>query len=129
MAEFTIETSDSTYSYDVLDSVQDKTADISFSIQDNSVFSNTQGFQIKKQAGAKRIKARVTILDSKSRIETNIFPMIDYPDSVSCTFDRLIPLRDSSTATMVLEKVNIKKEFDNADNYEIELMLMEVITP
>ena len=127
MTQFTIATEDAVYSYDSTESVEAKTVTIRYNLDDNASFSNTQGYLRKKQIGNKRVKARVILSDSKSRFESLIFPMIDYQDNVSCTFDRNIPFRATATMTMVLEKVNILQEFDNGTAEEIELILTEVI--
>jgi len=127
MAEFTIETTDSVYSYDVSQSTG-KTANISFEIDDNASFSDTQGYLRKKQIGDKRVKAKVTLVDTKTRIENNIYPMIDYQSNVNCTFDRNIPLQNDATATFVLEKVRLIQELAG-NEHEIELNLTEVINP
>lgn len=127
MSEFTVRTSDSVYSYDVADSAECKTANISFGIENNNVKSDTQGFLRKIQQGNTRINAKVILADSKARFESIIFPMLTYQDDLVCVFDRNIPLRTSDTANMVMEGYRVLQEFDDANAYEVELELTEVL--
>jgi len=126
MAEFIIRTSDNVYSYNSLESEECKTVNVTFEIENNNVKSDTQGFLRKVQIGEKRIKAVVTLVDSKVRIENNLYPMLTYADDVVCTFDRNIPLRYSNSGIFVIEDIKILQELPD-EVHEISIELTEVI--
>jgi hypothetical protein len=130
MAEFIIRTTDSTYSYNV--STQSgggsDTAKIDFSNQQNAKFSDTQGYQRKKQVGRNRIQAKVDIDVTQANYEDIFIPMDQYPTDVVVTFDRVIPTTGSTQGTFVLEKIRKLRELPDSI-YGIELTLTEVLDP
>ena len=121
---FAIETLDGAHTYEVPNG---KTAGVQFKIQNNNRKSDTQGYLRKVQTGKYRVQAKVTFVDTKTRIEEYILPMLIYPDSVKCTFDRKIPTRNLYTGTFVLEDWTLEQEFGDDDDQEITIVLTEVV--
>lgn len=127
MSELIITTSDGVYTYDLSASQGDPTANISFEYDSNIKTADTQGFLRKVQKGKYRIRASVTILDTKARIEAAVLPMWQYPQTVNVTFDRNIPGKSTPTGEFVMEKYRILQEFDGGTSQEIELQFTEVL--
>lgn len=127
MSELIITTSDSVYTYSLAASQGDPVADISFEYDSNIKTSDTQGFLRKVQKGRYRIRATVTIMDTKARLEAAVLPMWQYPQTVNVTFDRNIPGKSTDTGEFVMESYKILQEFDGGTMQEIELQFTEVL--
>lgn len=127
MSELILTTADSVYTYSLAASEGDPTAQISFEYDSNIKTADTQGFLRKVQKGRYRIRATVTIMDTKSRIEANVLPMWQYPQSVNVTFDRNIPGKSTATGEFVMEAYKILQEFDAGAMQEVELQFTEVL--
>lgn len=127
MSELIITTSDSVYTYDVNASQADQTAQISFEYDSNIKTADTQGFLRKVQKGRYRIRAVVSVMDTKARIEAALLPMWQYPQTVNVTFDRNIPGKSTATGEFVMEDYRIKQEFDGGTMQEIEMQFTEVL--
>jgi len=129
MAEFIIQSSDGTYTYNSLTAGNGgcKTATISFSNEANNKFSDTQGFLRKKQVGRNRVKVSVDLVVAQTDYENIFIPLDVYQDTVECTFDRNIPGKTSTQGTFILEKIAVKKELPGP-TYNIELSLTEKIS-
>jgi hypothetical protein len=123
MAEFIIETTDSNFSYTSTQAVN-----IKFESQTNNKMADTQGFLRKSQKGTRRIKATVKLTISRSDYEDTILPMEVYPGDVNVTFDRVIPNDSNSTqGRFVFERQSITAEREAGSEYEIQIMLTEVL--
>ena len=126
MAEFTMRTSDSVYSYDAASGEENTTANIIFELENNNVSADTQGYLRKLQQGANRVRARVTLALSQTEYEETFAPMLVYPDYCVVSFDRNIPLRNETAGNFVFEDMKIKQEL-SGPAYEVELILVEII--
>ena len=122
--QFSIETTDGVYSY----SNTDQPGQIRFTLQNNNQFSDTQGYLRKTQKGQTRIRANILLGVTRAQYEDTFIPMFKYNDNVEVTFERNIPGNDSSSGVFVFENLRITREFDNGNNYEIELILTEIIS-
>ena len=125
MANFSIATLDGQYSYT---SRLDTPATIKQKIVNNNQETNTQGFLRKVQVGRRRVEIEISIDDTKSNIETNILPMLTYPDSVQVTIDRNFLGRTVKTIEMVIDDYDYQElgENETGDGI-ISLKLVEVL--
>ena len=121
-----IKTTDDVYTYTNAD-YDNKYTDEQFKIDTNLKVSSTQGFQVKKQAGQIRIIASVKIADLMINIADNLLPMLNYPVPVEVSFERIPPMRTSNIMKMELIAFKILQEFNNGNDTEIEIQLVEVI--
>jgi len=127
MAEFEIRTTDNIFSL-----VTNNPQTTVFNPQTNNKTADTQGFLRKTQKGKVRIQAVVNLRLSQSDLENIITPMSVHPADVVVTFDRAIPLRGSKVGNFTFEDFKLIKELDGkvtGNEYEIELILTEVLTP
>jgi hypothetical protein len=122
MSEFIIKTVDNAYLYESVIPVT-----VAFNPKNNIRTADTQGFLRKTQKGKIRHDVTVLLKVVRADYENTFLPMLEYPDDVYVTFDRTIPGRDSTSGTFTLEEMSIVQEFDNGDEYEIELKLVEVL--
>lgn len=126
MSEFIIRTADSVYTYDVSDSTEAKSADISFTYEANLQESDTQGFLVKHQKGKYRIVANVAMVDSKARFEQYLLPQWQYPSYLVATFDRNLPAKSVAYGNFLMRDYKIAREFGGGI-YEVEITLVEVL--
>lgn len=121
MANFTISTTDSKYTYT---SRNNTPATVSQKLVNNNSKSNTQGFLRKVQVGRYRAEMSVSVDDSKTNIETNLLPMLTYPVSVTVTIDRNILGRNSKSAEFVIEDYDIPDELGGSDDDNADMIVM-----
>ena len=95
--------------------------------ENNNSRADTQGFMIKIQIGEVRVKAKVTIKDTKTNIETYILPLLTYPTSIKVTFDRNIIGKTTTQATFAITDYQIVEEFDNGEERQVQMILTEVL--
>lgn len=123
-----IETTDSTYSYTIVND-NTKYAVPVHKLINNKKSSNTLGFQIKTQVGKNRIETVIDLLDSDSNIRNSLLPMLEYPVNVNVTFDENLPLRNTATITMNIVDYDIDSKIQDMDDGDLrmKLKLVEVV--
>jgi len=123
---FIITTVDDFYTYTALTSDGGAVVD-EWEIENDNKKSNTQGFMRKVEKGRTRAKARVSIADSKSNLESVVLKMLTYPANVAVTFPRNIPGKTTNVGEFVMEDYKIVREFNDGNDQEIIIILTEVL--
>lgn len=121
MANFTITTTDSLYTYATA------APDVKFKKQNNNKTSNTQGFLIKVQKGEARISATVEITAPATALNDNIYPMETHPYPVNVSFEENIPTRSTNIGKFALTGIDLVRQFENGLSASVKLNLVEII--
>lgn len=98
MANFSFNTVDNAYTW-----TAGSPGQTSFIPENNNQASDTQGFLRKTQKGKVRSRATVRIQLTESAFNNTIAPMLVYPQDVNCTFERNIPLRNTTVGRFTFE--------------------------
>jgi hypothetical protein len=121
MANFSFTTVDSAYTWTA------KTAGlVNFELINNNQASDTQGFLRKVQKGRNRINAIVRVEATESAYNNTIAPMVVYQQDVLVTFERNIPIRNTSTGRFTFENARFSEDnlqFDSTGNGSGELIM------
>lgn len=95
--------------------------------QNNNVKSDTQGFMRKVQIGDTRVVIECTAKGTKAEIETTLLLMLTYPLTCQVTLDRNIMTKSVSSMECVIDDYEVIQEFDDGNEYEVKLILIEVL--
>lgn len=122
MSQFRIRTVDSAYDYS--DSLP---ATVKQSFKTNLQTSDTQGFMIKRQAGRQRVELTLNITGTKSAIEAQLLPQLNYPSDSFVTIDRNILGKSTATMRAVISEYDVREEFADGNEMSVDLTCIEVL--
>ena len=96
-------------------------------IENNNQKSDTQGFLRKIQIGDNRVVIECTAKGTKTEIESNLLPQLTYPLTCFVTLDRTIMTKSVMTMECVIDDYFVEQEFDDGNEYEVKIKLIEVL--
>lgn len=125
---FICTTTDSEYSYTAPTDSSGGNVIKEWQVKNNNKVSSTQGFVVKVEKGESRVEMIVSVCDSKTNLDTNLFPQLTYPTNVDVTLNRNIPTKTTNIATFAIVDYQIVNEFNNGEEQEVEIKFIEVLT-